>query len=70
VFDVKGKIREVNLTRQVVQVFVTDVAILGNEKGAASQLFSDGRTAAIDSFRNRMLGTTQWKTKADVGLAF
>lgn len=69
-FDVKGRIKDVNLTRQGVQVQVVDIVLLGNEKGAPAQLFSEGRAAAIDTFRNRMVGTTQWKTKAEVGLAF
>lgn len=69
-FDVKGKIKDVNLARQGVQVSVTDVVMLGNEKGAAAQLFAQGRAAALDTFRKRMIGTAQWKTKADVGLSF
>lgn len=69
-FDVKGRIKDVNLTRQGVQVQVVEVVLLGNEKGAPAQLFAEGRAAAVDTFRSRLVGTTQWKTKADVGLAF
>ncbi len=69
-FEVKGKIKDVSLARQGVQVSVTDVVLLGNEKGAESQLFAQGRAAASDTFRKRIIGTAQWKTKADVGLSF
>ncbi len=69
-FEVKGKIREVNLARQAVQVQVADIALLGYDKGASPTLFVEGRAGAIDAFRKGMVGTTQWKTKADLGLAF
>lgn len=69
-FEVKGKIKDVSLARQGVQVQVMEVVPLGNEKGAAAKLYAAGRAAAIDSFRKQMLGTSPWKTKADVGLAF
>ncbi len=69
-FDVKGKIRSVDLARQSVQVQVVDVVMLGNDKGASAQLFAQGRLAANEAFRASVLGTTQWKSKADVGLAF
>lgn len=69
-FDVKGKIKEVDLTRQGVQVQVSDVALRGNEAGASAPLFSQGRAAATETFRKRMVGTMQWKTKTDVGLSF
>jgi hypothetical protein len=69
-FEVKGKIKDVSLTRQGVQVQVVDVVLLDNERGAPGQLFTEGRAAAIDSFRKRVLGTNLWKTKAEVGLSF
>lgn len=69
-FEVKGKIREVNVARQSVQLQVTDVLMMGNDKGAPAKLFADGKAAALDAFRKRMLGSTQTKTKNDVGLEF
>lgn len=69
-FDVKGKIKDVSLPRQGVQVQVVEIVPLGNERGAPAQLYADGRSAAIDSFRKRTLGTSPWKTKAEVGLSF
>jgi hypothetical protein len=70
IFEVKGKIREVNIVRESVQLQVVDVSLLGNEKGAPANLFSDGRAAATDAFRKRMMGSTQTRSKSDVGLEF
>lgn len=69
-FEVKGKIREVNVARQSVQLQVVEVTMLGIDKGAQPKLFADGKAAAGDAFRKRMLGSTQTKSKNDVGLEF
>jgi hypothetical protein len=69
-FQVKGRIKDVDLARQGAQVQVQEVALLANEKGVSAQLFAQGRSAALESFRSRMVGTIQWKTKTELGLAF
>ncbi len=69
-FEVKGKIKEVDLGRQGVQLQIVEVVLLGSEQGADPQLVDEGRAAAVKAFRSSMVGTTQWKTKAEVGLAF
>jgi hypothetical protein len=69
-FEVKGKIREVNVARQSVQLQVIDVSMIGNDTGVSAKLFADGKAAAVDVFRKRMIGSTQTKSKNDVGLEF
>lgn len=69
-FEVKGRIKEVDLNRQGVQVQVQAVTLLGNDKGAPTALFNEGRAAADSAFRERVLGSVQFKTKAEVGLSF
>jgi ElaB/YqjD/DUF883 family membrane-anchored ribosome-binding protein len=69
-FEVKGKIKDVDLARQSVQVQVAEVNLVGADKGAAPALVAQGRVAVLEAFRSRTVGTIQWKTKADVGLAF
>jgi len=69
-FDVKGKIREVNLARQAVQLLVVEVSSLANEKGAPANLFSEGKAAAGEAFRKRIVGSTQTKSKNELGLEF
>lgn len=69
-FEVKGKIREVDLARPGVQLQIIEVLLLSSEKGTMPQLAAEGRAAAVEAFRSSMVGTTQWKTKAEVGLAF
>jgi len=69
-FEVKGKIREVSVARQNVMLLVTAVTLLGNEKGAPAELFNEGKAAATDVFRKRMVGNTQTKTEAEVGMEF
>ncbi len=69
-FEVKGRIKDVNLAREGVQVQVTDIALTGADKGAADALVSEGRAAATTAFRSRMVGSTQFKGKAEVGLSF
>ena len=69
-FEVKGKIREVNVARQNVLLQVTSVSLLGNDKGAPADLYAEGKAAATDVFRKRMVGSTQTKTEAEVGMEF
>jgi hypothetical protein len=69
-FEVKGKIREVSVARQNVMLQVTAVTLLGNEKGAPADLFAEGRAAAVDLFKKRMVGSSQTKTEAEVGMEF
>lgn len=69
-FEVKGKIRDVNVVRQVVQLQVIDVALQANDKGAPEKLFANGKSGAINAFSKRMVGSTQMKSKNDVGLEF
>jgi len=69
-FEVKGKIREVNLAKQAVTLQVTSVSLLGNEKGAPAQLFAEGKNAATEAFKKRTVGSVQSKTEAEVGIEF
>lgn len=69
-FEVKGKIREVNVARQNVLLQVTSVSLLGNDKGAPADLYAEGKAVATDVFRKRMVGSTQTKTEAEVGMEF
>ena len=69
-FEVKGKILEVNVARQSVQLQITSVAQLPNDKDAPAKLFADGKAAALDVFRKRMVGSTQTRSKTEVGLQF
>ncbi len=69
-FEVKGKIREVNVAKQTVLLQVTSVTVLGNEKGAPTQLFAEGKNAAAEAFRKRTVGSIQSKTEAEVGMEF
>lgn len=69
VFDVKAKVRDVDVQKGRAQVQISEVTSLGNEKGAPSQLFSEGRSAATADFRSRVVGTVVSKTFTEVGLA-
>jgi hypothetical protein len=69
-FEVKGKIREVNVAKQTVLLQVTSVSLLGNDKGAPAQLFAEGKSAATEAFRKRTVGSLQSKTEAEVGMEF
>jgi len=69
VFDVKAKVRDVDVQKGRAQVQISEVTSLGNEKGAPSQLFAEGRSAATADFRTRTVGTVASKTFAEVGLA-
>lgn len=70
VFDVKGKIRDIDVQKRLAQVQISDVTSLGNEKGAPAQLFAEGRVAATAAYKARTVGATQAKTLEELGLAF
>jgi hypothetical protein len=70
VFDVKAKVRDIDVQKRLAQVQVNEVTSLGNEKKAPAQLFSEGRTAATAAFRARVVGTVQSKTLDEIGIAF
>jgi hypothetical protein len=70
VFDVKAKIREINVQARTAQVVISDVVSLANEKGAPPQLFAEGRSAATAQFKARAIGATQSKRLEELGLAF
>jgi len=70
VFDVKAKIREINVQARTAQVVISDAMSLANDKGAPAQLFAEGRSAATAQFKARVLGTTQSKRLEELGLAF
>jgi hypothetical protein len=69
-FEVKGKIKEVNVARQSVLVQVTGISLQGNDKGAPAQLFAEGKNAATEVFKKRTVGSVQSKTEAEVGMEF
>lgn len=70
VFDVRAKIREIDLQRRVVLVQISEATSLGNEKGAATAVFNEGRVAAASAYKTRNVGSTVSKTLAEVGLVF
>jgi hypothetical protein len=69
-FEVKGKIREVNVAKQTVLLQVSSVSLLGNEKGAPAPLFAEGKNTATETFKKRTVGSVQSKTEAEVGMEF
>ena len=69
-FEVKGKIREVNVAKQTVMLQVTSVSLLGNEKGASADLFAEGKNAASEAFKKRTVGSLQSKTETELGIEF
>ena len=70
VFDVRAKIREIDLQRRVVLVQISEATSLGNEKGAPTVVFNEGRVAATSAYKTRNVGSTVSKTLAEVGLVF
>lgn len=69
-FEVKGKIREVNIARQSVLLQITAAVLLGNDKGAPANLYEQGKAEASQAFKKRIVGSTQSKTEAEVGMQF
>jgi hypothetical protein len=70
VFDVKARVRDIDVQKRLAQVQINDVTSLGNEKKAPPQLFSEGRSAATAAFKARVVGTVQSKTLEEIGIAF
>lgn len=70
VFDVKAKIRDIDVQKRTARVQISDATSLGNLKRAPAQLFSDGRAAATLDYKTRNVGTVQSKSLEEVGLAF
>ena len=70
VFDVKAKIREIDVQKRTARVQISDVTSLGNQKRAPAQLFAEGRAAATQDYKSRNVGAVQSKSLEEVGLAF
>lgn len=70
VFDVKAKIRDIDVQKRTARVQISDATSLGNLKRAPAQLFSDGRAAATLDYKTRNVGVVQSKSLEEVGLAF
>ena len=70
VFDVKAKIRDIDVQKRTARVQISDVTSLGNQKRAPAQLFAEGRTAATQDYKSRNIGVIQSKSLEEVGLAF
>ena len=70
VFDVKAKIREIDIQKRVARVQISDVTSLGNQKRAPAQLFAEGRSAATQDYKLRNIGVVQSKSLEEVGLSF
>ena len=70
VFDVKAKIREIDVQKRIARVQISDATSLGNQKRAPAQLFAEGRSAATQDYKSRNIGVVQSKSLEEVGLAF
>ena len=70
VFDVKAKIREIDVQKRIARVQISDATSLGNQKQAPAQLFAEGRSAATQDYKSRNIGAVQSKSLEEVGLAF
>ncbi len=68
-FNVTAKIRDIDVQRRTATVQVADATSLG-QRGTPSPLFAQGRAAATEAFRARVVGSTQTRTLAEIGLAF
>ena len=69
-FYVKAKIRDIDPQKRIAQVQISEATSLGNERGAPTALFAEGRAPATAAYRAQFVGTTQAKTLQEVGLAF
>jgi hypothetical protein len=69
-FEVKGKIINVDLKRESVQIQVAETVLIGHKVGSDKQLATRWQDAAANLFQTRTVGSKQWKTKSDVGLNF
>ena len=70
VFDVKAKIRDIDVQKRTARVQISDATSLGNQKRSPAQLFAEGRTAATQDYKSRNIGVIQSKSLEEVGLAF
>ncbi len=70
VFDVKAKIREIDVQKRIARVQISDATSLGNQKRAPAQLFAEGRDAATQDYKSRNIGVVQSKSLEEVGLSF
>lgn len=70
VFDVKAKIREIDLQKRIARVQISDATSLGNQKRAPADLFAEGRNAATQDYKSRNIGAVQSKSLEEVGLSF
>ena len=70
VFDVKAKIREIDVQKRIARVQISDATSLGNQKRAPAQLFAEGRSAATQDYKSRNIGVVQSKSLEEVGLSF
>ena len=70
VFDVKAKIREIDVQKRTARVQISDATSLGNQKRAPPELFAEGRNAATQDYKSRNIGSVQSKTLEEVGLSF
>ncbi|MCS6996893.1 MAG: hypothetical protein NZ533_08085 [Casimicrobiaceae bacterium] len=68
-FNVTAKIREIDVQRRTAVIQVAEVTSLG-QRGTPHPLFAQGRAAATEAFRARMVGSTQTRTLSEIGLAF
>ncbi len=70
-FEVKGKVKKIELNkRQGVHVQASEVVLIGSENPVSADIARQGQAAAIETFRKRMIGSTQAKTKQELGLTF
>ena len=70
VFDVKAKIREIDVQKRIARVQISDATSLGNQKRAPAELFAEGRSAATQDYKSRNIGAVQSKSLEEVGLSF
>ena len=70
VFDVKAKIRDIDVQKRTARVQISDATSLGNQKRAPAQLFAEGRVAATQDYKSRNVGAVQSKSLEEIGLAF
>ena len=70
VFDVKAKIRDIDVQKRSARVQISEATSLGNVKRSPNQLFTEGRAAAALEYKTKNLGVIQSKSLDEIGLAF
>ena len=70
VFDVKAKIRDIDVQKRIARVQISDATSLGNRLRAPAQLFAEGRGAATQEYKSRNVGVVQSKSLVELGLSF